>query len=515
MTHFPVSYIFELPWNVKGKEVLAGMADNFTTAPSTGHRARLRYYDTFDWRLYDRGLSLVRTGDEYQIRRTDGPGVLESGPGSGEPRFWWDFPEGGMRDRLRGILKVRAVTCVGEVALRTRDLLVLNSDAKTVARLSLQMGEAYCGGRSAARIRSLNIIPVKGYTKEARQLAQHLTGVGLRPAHRSTYGVAVVACGREPGDYTSKLTLQLDASMPARQAAAVIFGHLLDTMERNIDGIRNDVDTEFLHDFRVAIRRTRSGLTQLKKALPDGATTRFGQRFAVLGRGTNRLRDLDVYLLNRDHYRSMLDADLRSGLDPLFEKLARERKKQLKSLVGVLDGSGYLDLVREWRNALKTIDAPHLHNDTTAIPVGEFARKVIKKRHNCVIRMGRCIADDTPDTALHALRIECKKLRYILEFFASLYAPDIIGGFVKQLKHLQDNLGDFNDLSVQQKELMSFLQDKRAAISVDTAAAVGVLVAKLEYRQRDARRQFSAAFDMFGGPTNEKQLKKLFESTQR
>ena len=66
------------------------------------------------------------------------------------------------------------------------------------------------------------------------------------------------------------------------------------------------------------------------------------------------------------------------------------------------------------------------------------------------------IDDDSPDEALHRLRIDAKKLRYLLEFFRALYPPKEIGAVVGALKSLQDNLGDFNDLSVQQGAMRGF-----------------------------------------------------------
>ena len=42
----------------------------------------------------------------------------------------------------------------------------------------------------------------------------------------------------------------------------------LQTLRINEDGVRKDLDSEFLHDFRVAVRRTRSALSQIKGVFP-------------------------------------------------------------------------------------------------------------------------------------------------------------------------------------------------------------------------------------------------------
>ena len=48
---------------------------------------------------------------------------------------------------------------------------------------------------------------------------------------------------------------------------------------KNKPGILADHDTEFLHDFRVACRRTRSALTQLKGILPASVAAPFNAEF--------------------------------------------------------------------------------------------------------------------------------------------------------------------------------------------------------------------------------------------
>ena len=73
--------------------------------------------------------------------------------------------------------------------------------------------------------------------------------------------------GLDPGGYTSKFHLPLDPKLPSGQAVRRILGHLLGVMTLNEEGVKADTDTEFLHDYRVAIRRIRSALVV---ALDDG-----------------------------------------------------------------------------------------------------------------------------------------------------------------------------------------------------------------------------------------------------
>lgn len=68
-------------------------------------------------------------------------------------------------------------------------------------------------------------------------------------------------------------------------------------MKNNLPGTLWGKDIEFLHDFRVACRRSRSILSQLKSAFPESAIKPFLEDFAWLSRLTSAVRDLDVFLL--------------------------------------------------------------------------------------------------------------------------------------------------------------------------------------------------------------------------
>jgi CHAD domain-containing protein len=95
----------------------------------------------------------------------------------------------------------------------------------------------------------------------------------------------------------------------------------------------------------------------------------------------------------------------------------------------------------------------------------------------------------SPPRALHRLRIDCKKLRYLLEFFISLYKADDTARIIKPLKRLQDNLGTFNDLDVQEHALLHFTDELGAKEPEDCRLAMGHLIALLQSRAREQRRR--------------------------
>ena len=95
----------------------------------------------------------------------------------------------------------------------------------------------------------------------------------------------------------------------------------------------------------------------------------------------------------------------------------------------------------------------------------DFACRLVLKRYGKVCKIARSIDGKTADDVIHQLRIHCKKLRYLMEFFSPLFPENEIKTLIKSLKVLQDNLGNFNDYSVQQKFLRHVLDAEMAILA--------------------------------------------------
>ena len=124
------------------------------------------------------------------------------------------------------------------------------------------------------------------------------------------------------------------------------------------------------------------------------------------------------------------------------------------------------------------------------------------------------IFEKTEDEKLHALRIECKKLRYLIEFFSSLFARQTIDTLIKQLKKLQDNLGDFNDLCVQQDYLMNIAEEMPATDpnSKKVLVAIGSLIGTLDRNKQIVKNAFAKTYTDFAAPPNKRLFQDLFAS---
>jgi len=468
-------------------------------------------FDTFDWRLYKNDLILIRENKSYYLynlnsNREFAKLTLKS---QKLPAFSWNFPESGLKKKLTEHLGVRALIPIIDLTENLKIFSILNDDQKTVARLYFR--SVRHRKKINPNISSLTLSSLRGYEDEFSQINKILLSEGLTRIN-NIYLETIKSSGINPGGYSSKLNIKLGTEITSLEAVKIILKQLVETIKLNEEGIKKDIDTEFLHDFRVAVRRARSAISQIKYVLPSDIAVKIRSDLAVIGKMTNRLRDLDVYLLKKAEYTDLLPAELRNGLDSVFKKLSDERRNELKKLKTELSKKHYKNIIENAQNHLNMEYPPEATGKNADIAAILLSKKYIWKKYTKIISSGLSIKDNTPNSALHDLRIECKKLRYLLEFFYTLYPPDQLDKIIMQLKRLQDNLGDFNDLLIQQQSLKEVLANfnpkDRKFISV--SRSIGGLISVLNSRQQQVRLLFNARFAEFSKKNIRKQFKKLF-----
>lgn len=498
------------------EKILTELKEAFPLMESVSRKKKQTFYDTFDYKLYGKGLLLVKEGRKYALLKSDdGDQIATLGTRAKRaPKFWWDFPDGELREELSHYLDVRALMPLVDIERSSTRYRILNEDEKTVSYLDLEEITTLDGGEKKASARLFAVQPVRGYEEESDKIAEYLFGIGLERTPDDLLKIAFESLGRKPGDYSSKINVKLEPDMPASTAAKVILLSLLETIRANEKGIIDDIDSEFLHDYRVSVRRTRSVLTLIKGVFPEKVKERYKKDFAMLGKSTNRLRDLDIYLIKRKQYEQMLPPELRAGLNPLFSMLEKERQSALDEFVTFLNSPEYERILQSWGKFLKDTKIPEDGAVNAHTPILKLAKTHIRKRYKKALKLGEKIDENSPDTDLHALRIECKKLRYFLEFFESLFPEKQIRQAVKQLKALQDNLGDFNDLHVQQESLKDYVSkmNSRTKEGKDSIISAGGLISQLYSKQLDVRSEFEKRFEEFSNKETEALFENLFST---
>ncbi|MBE0507424.1 MAG: CHAD domain-containing protein [Marinospirillum sp.] len=458
--------------------------------------------DDFDWHLHQAGLTLFYTSQNRQqvlnseASLYEGEALLCRQPLTQHPRFWQDLPEGELQDQLKKHLGLNSLRAVLQVAQQHELLACRDDEGKVVLRLEIlrQQIHSLASEETPRKHRILfRLLPLRGYASEAAKVMDLLDKLLLEPAQPLKASELLEFCALNPQQACPDNLLPHDASEATATALRHTALQFLQQARRYEPGILADTDTEFLHQYRVNLRRVRSLLSLLKQALPQEQGRQLRQRLAALAANTGQLRDLDVFLLQKDFYQQLLPQVYRPGLEALLKTTARQRKKIHQTLTRQLLATTH-ESDYHWLQQQLAVEVPEDLLDASAplanLPLGEVATQKIRKSHKRICRFVADLDENTPDEQVHELRIECKKLRYLLDFFSLLYPAEQIKPQLKALKRLQNILGDFNDFGVQQVFLLQQLQ---ANTPPEQVAAVNGLVALLYSKQLLARNKVMKA----------------------
>ena len=471
----------------------------FETKDEKAFHGIRRYYDTFDWRLYNNNLEFYSEGKNYTLIAKNPESSIQTISFPKRPVFVSDLPaETNLQKILMPILQMRALSQIFLVNVTIKNIRILNKSRKTIARVVSET----CNLKNKTVFSLIKVLPLRGYENQAGKLRHWIEDHEIADSNKNLFEILCETTGTTPGSYTSKMNIELHTELSVTEAVKMIHKRLLSVMQQNEDGIINDVDTEFLHDYRVTVRRIRSLYGQAKNVLPQELVKRAKKDYSSLGKLTNRMRDIDVYLLNINKYLDYMPGDLVEYIKPFFENLERERVREHRKLVNNFKSQSYKTLIKYWDSFLYQEDG----SDDSKKHIMDFAREKIISRFEAVLSLGYKIIPGSPDVLVHKLRIECKKLRYLLEFYSSLFPSGLIPSLIRQLKILQDYLGEFNDYSIQQATLHEYINTLplNSEKNKRTITALGFLIGKLSERQMEVRKDFAKTFKKFAGPETTK-----------
>ena len=485
---------FELPQGRPGQRLLRELRHHYDLheGPRLSHDAI--YLDTFDGRLFAQSRALWSSEGVLHLESLDRPDRQARIELDGLPGFADRLPTGGLRDELLPLTKNRALLRLFSVRSEVRTWSRWNRDQKTVLHVSLSEDEVSDGKRTARLGPCVVVRQVRGYKKIFRQVCEWWEERCARADSGARYRRAIEALGLDPLRTASASRVRLTASMTAADAVRSMIRGQYQVVRGNEEGVLDDTDTEFLHNLRVAVRRARSFLGQLRDVFAPEPAARLRKSLSWLGKSTNALRDLDVYLLQQADYQRMLTGPLAEDITPVFEFAAREREAAHRALVDVMGSGDYDGAVRRWRSCVEDETGLGV-GPRGAEPVLSLAGARVAKKCRAVLEQGYRLQDKTDAAAFHSLRIECKQLRYLMEILADLM-PEA-GSVVQRLKKLQDALGWIQDLTVHEARTQDFAQAMSVAGDGRALPAVEVLVSRMRVERELACAKVPELFAQF------------------
>lgn len=231
-------------------------------------------------------------------------------------------------------------------------------------------------------------------------------------------------------------------ALPAGQAVAKYLRRLCKQADAACVRLADPDDAEALHDFRVAIRRSRSWVRAYHLYLPLDKSLR--RRLRDLARRTNAARDAEVSIAGLQVLAGRLTASQRAGFRWMLARLEQDRQRAYADILQHIPAT-WPALGRDLRHRLRRHKAaaspafPHVAFELAAAAAAELAQRL------------RAIGGEQDIETMHQARIAAKRLRYLLEPFRDEVqgARDAVAG----LTALQDDLGALHDGYVLQQRL--------------------------------------------------------------
>lgn len=274
----------------------------------------------------------------------------------------------------------------------------------------------------------------------------------------------------------------------------------LSKMLQHEAGSRTGENIEDVHDMRVAIRRMRSTIRLLKPYIRWKRIRAYNRNLRRLGRVLGAVRDLDVMIEQIQTYQLTLDAEAQAVLQPVVEALIARRDEARAALNEYLDSKSYHRLVKSFCDFLMQ-PLPQRTDKDGVVPyqVRHVLPVLIADRLSAV-RAYETVLTQADAKTLHALRIEFKRLRYLLSLFQQVLGEQAVEA-VEEIKTIQDHLGHLNDGTVARSRLEGLLADENPALNgylafLDTREAGlkdSFMVAWARFNSRKIRQKLAAA----------------------
>ncbi len=233
-------------------------------------------------------------------------------------------------------------------------------------------------------------------------------------------------------------------------------------------------DTEALHDLRVALRRLRSTLRAYRGALHGSIPKKRRAELQQLVAFTSAGRDAEVQLAWLEEARAELAPSEQLGADAWARALQVAKDDVYRALqaekLGVLG-----DLLRRIKRDLSEYQIRYIVRDESASATfGDLVASAAAAHLEELVETLSRVRTLEDEATAHEARIFGKRLRYVLEPIREAIPDADVA--LKQLKRLQELLGELQDLAVRTAALSRATEHaavERARTEVDLVVKVG------------------------------------------
>lgn len=219
-------------------------------------------------------------------------------------------------------------------------------------------------------------------------------------------------------------------AQPMAQLARETIRHYRKRLRATERVVRASADPDGIHDMRVAIRGLRAALDVFAESgvLKPGVVRPISRRLGRLARSLGRVRDLDIMAESVTEYLAT-NADASASVTSWTAYLERRHDRAQARLLSELKRPAYRHLMRDLRRLGRRSAASGFG---ARVLVRHCAGSALWRRYEAVLLACAEAAPNQAPEQLHALRIACKRLRYVADVFAD--------GFDEQATPIRETL---------------------------------------------------------------------------
>ncbi len=277
-------------------------------------------------------------------------------------------------------------------------------------------------------------------------------------------------------------------------------------------GTRSGEELEDLHKMRVATRRMRAAWRVFDGAYVRKVQKRYVAELRDVASSLGTVRDLDVQIDALEAYRARLSAAGSEAMEPLVSDWVGRRAEARARLMELLDSEDYAEFVSDYREFTET---PRAAERIRAAGEPALVREAAGGRIWAAyerVRVRGAEINSSDIAAIHALRIDGKRLRYTLENFREALPRAQTDRLIASVTALQDRLGELNDADIAARTAREFLVAQGSRLPQGSREAIGHFIETREADVARMRRGLASLWRRVGGPTFRRSLASVIGS---
>jgi hypothetical protein len=476
------------------------------------------YLDTFDWRLFRRGLALEAwgaPGDFWLLLRELHSGSVlhqwhtESLPGDAE-----SVGKAEVRKSMLEWIKRRELAVKATLFGTRRQLRFSRPGKGRVATLELR-SERLMPPHSTIRIKQTDcaLYLAEKENKSEKRLRRQLEKVmEAQPLAQDPLGEALQHLGKKPRRYDNRPLFDIAGDEPALDVLRRILEVYLQLVQGNLEGACGGRDPEFLRDFMIASRRIQCLLNR-EPVFDNPRIKLIREDLAWVDAMAAPVRNLDIYLELFDEFAAAVDGQDQTLLRPLLAFHQEARRKGLQTLCIGLRSPRFKRTLEGLAEILHERNGKGL-SSLAKSPIRQVAGQAISALLDEIHLHGENITVESHPEEVSALFGSAKRLGYQLELFGRLFEADRISPLHKGHRALMKALLQFRVAHLQHEALHDFKRRIRRDQRVIPVSFENIhrLIADRAMERERARRKCVKRFVDFDKRVAAGHYHKMFEA---